>query len=132
MQLKRNELTGLCKRATPEQWMRFITATRVIKIVQNKTPTDIYKRLLTTYFDERRQPGVGLFYDASRTQKGQQSIQNRLLFMRSIVYPWNTEKKLSDDIIRIDMKRTFFPYFKDKIIPVPDGATNGFFPRVGQ
>ncbi len=52
--------------------------------------------------------------------------------MRSIMYPWNTEKRLSDDIIRIEMKRSFFPYFKDKIIPdSPDGATNGFFPPGG-
>jgi hypothetical protein len=51
--------------------------------------------------------------------------------MRSIVNPWNTEKKLSDDIIKIEMKRTFFPYFKDKIISVPNGATSGFFPPGG-
>ncbi len=112
-------------------WTRFITATRVIKIVRCKTPTDLHKRLMTTYFEERRQPDVGLFYDASWTHKGRPSIQNSLLFMCSIVYPWNTEKKLSDDIIRIEMKQTFFPYFKDKIIPVPDGATNGFFPPSG-
>ena len=82
---------------------------------------------MTTYFEERRQPDVGHLNNASRTSKGRQSIQNRLLFMRSIVYPWNTEKKLSDDMIRIEMKRTFFPYFKDEIIPVPDGATSVFF-----
>jgi hypothetical protein len=132
MHLRRNELTELCKRARPEQWTRFITANRVIKIVQSRMPIDLHKRLMTAYFEERQQPDVGLFYDASRTQKGRQSIQNRLLFMRSIVYPWNTEKKLSNDITRIEMKRTFFPYFKDKIISVPDGATSGFFPRVGQ
>ncbi len=45
--------------------------------------------------------------------------------MRFIIYPWNTEKKLND-IIRIEMNSTFFPYFNDKIIPVPDGVTNGF------
>ncbi len=76
-------------------------------------------------------PTYGLFYDALRTRKGRQSIQNRLLFMRSIGYPWNTEKKLSDDIIRIEKKQTFFPYFKDKIMPMPDGAISGFFPSGG-
>ncbi len=85
----------------------------------SSTPTDLHKRLMTTYFEERRQPDVGLFYDASRTREGRQSILDRLLFMCSIVYPWNTEKKLSDDMIRIEMKRTFFPHFKDKIIPLP-------------
>jgi hypothetical protein len=29
------------------------------------------------------------------------------------------------------MKRAFFPYIKEKIIPVPDGVTSGFFPPDG-
>ncbi len=76
---------------------------------------------------------IGLFYYASRNRKGRQPIQNRLLFMRVISYQWNTDEKLSNDILRIKMKRTFFPYFKDKIIQdKPDGVTSGFFLRVGQ
>ncbi len=51
----------------------------------------------------------------------------------AIDYPWNTEKRLSNHIIRIEMKRTFCPYFKDKIIlEGADGITSGFFPQVGQ
>ena len=45
MTLKRNELTELCERATPEQWTRFITATRVIKVLRDKKPPDLLRRL---------------------------------------------------------------------------------------
>ncbi len=40
-----------------------------------------------------------------------------------------TLRRLSNVIIRIEMKRTFFPYFQCMIIPgMPDGITSGFFP----
>jgi hypothetical protein len=92
MKLKRTKLTELCKRATPEQWTKFITATRVIKIVQDATPKDLHSRITTTYFKEKRHPHVGLFFDALRIRKGNQAIQNRLLYMRAISYLWNTEE----------------------------------------
>jgi hypothetical protein len=38
MKFKRNELTELCKRATPEQWTKFITALKVIKFLRDKEP----------------------------------------------------------------------------------------------
>jgi hypothetical protein len=113
LKLKRTELTELCERATPEQWTRFITATRVIKIVRNRAPTDLYHILTQNYFEEKRNPHIGMFFDSSRTRKGQQSIQNRLMFMRSISYPWNSESELSNDLLRVIMKRTFYPYFKN-------------------
>jgi hypothetical protein len=107
--LKRTELTELCKRATPEQWTKFITSSRVIKIVRDNQPSELANRLKSVYFEENRRPGCGLFFDASRIKKGQQSIQNRLLFMRSITYPWNREP-MNDNLIRIEMKRAFFTY----------------------
>ncbi len=36
MKLKQTELTELCQRSTPEQWAKFITASRVIKIMGDK------------------------------------------------------------------------------------------------
>jgi len=115
MALKRTELTELCKRATPEQWAKFITATRVIKTVRSQEPPMLADRLMTVCFEEQRKPGLGLFYDSSRTRKGRQSIENRLLFMRSITFPWNLCSKLSDDRLRIEMKKVFFPYFSNEI-----------------
>jgi len=109
MKLKRNELTELCKRATPEQWAKFVTSSRVIKIMRDKQPTELNQRLKDVYFEQKRQPGCGRFFDSARIKKGQQSIQNRLLFMRSIDYPWNL-KPMSDDLIRIEMKRAYFSF----------------------
>jgi exonuclease III len=115
MNFKRTELTESCKRATPEQWTKFITATRVIKTVRLKEPKWLAAKLMKVYFEEPRKPGVGLFFDGSKRKKGRQSIENRLLFMRSINYPWNlTSTALSDDSLRVLMKRSFFPYFNSK------------------
>jgi hypothetical protein len=109
MKFKQNELTELCKRATPEQWTRFITASRVIKIIRDKEPALLFEELTNCYFEEKRSPGVGMFFDSSKNKKGQQSLPNRLLFMRSIKYPWNNGP-ISDDLIRIQMKKCFFPF----------------------
>ena len=111
MGLKRMELTKLCKRATPEQWTKFITSSRVIKILRDDQPLELVNLLKSVYFEEKRRPGCGQFFDASRIKKGQQSIQNRLLFMRSISYPWNSEP-MSDNLIRIEMKRAFFTFLE--------------------
>ena len=109
MKLKREELTNTCKRATPDQWNKFITSSKVIKIIREQTPVELATKLQSTYFEEKRQPGVGYFYDTSRLKVGRQSIQNRLLFMRNIKYPWNL-KPMSNDLIRIEMKKSFFPF----------------------
>ncbi len=53
MKLKGNELTELCEKATPEQWAKFITATRVIKIIHSKYPTDLFGSLTANYFEEK-------------------------------------------------------------------------------
>jgi hypothetical protein len=116
MKYKRQELTESCQRATPDQWTQFITASRVIKIMCDREPTILFNQLTNCYFEQRRYPGIGYFYDSSRTKKGRQSIPNRLAFMRSISYPWNfPEKPMSNDLIRIEMKHTFFPYLKHRL-----------------
>jgi hypothetical protein len=60
---------------------------------------------------------VGKFFDASRTKKGRQAIANRLLFMRSITYPWNS-KALTNDAIRIEMKNCFFVFLSQGFGPI--------------
>jgi len=111
MALSRTELTQLCERATPEQWAKFVTASRVIKTIRDQQPAYIFEKLTMNYFEEPRYPGNGCFFDFSRTRKGFQSIQNRLLFMRAIDLDWNNESSvISNDRIRIEMKKTFFPY----------------------
>jgi len=45
-----------------------------------------------------------------RTKLVRQSLQNRLLFMRSITFAWNSvDRKPTNDEIRVQMKRFFFP-----------------------
>ena len=61
MRFKRDELMATCKRATPDQWNRFITSSKVIKIIRHKAPTELSEKLHSTYFEEKRQPGVELF-----------------------------------------------------------------------
>ncbi len=39
----------------------------------------------------------------------QYEFENILLFMRAITYPWNKDK-LNDDVIRTEMKATYFNY----------------------
>ncbi len=92
MRLTHDQLSTRCRRATPRQRTNFITASRVIKTFRVKQPPELHKILLTNYFEEPRFPGVGLFFDSSMNKKGQQSIENRLLFMRSIKTPWNTKR----------------------------------------
>jgi hypothetical protein len=111
MKLKRTELTELCQRATPEQWAKFITASRVIKIMRDGLPSGLVTRLQRNYFEENRRPGFGLFFDSSKLKKGRQALENRLLFMRAINFPWNKDK-FSDDVIRIQMKATYFTYLR--------------------
>ena len=64
MRLKRDELTNQCKRATPEQWTRFITSSKVIKNMRDQAPKDLYQALQSNYFEERRHSGVGHFFDS--------------------------------------------------------------------
>jgi hypothetical protein len=120
MKFKRDQLTAECQRATPDQWTRFITASRIIKVMRDQKPVGLFNALEQCYFEEKRKPGIGLFFDSSRTKKGRQSIQNRLLFMRSMNHPWNDPSNpMTNDQIRIVMKRTFFPYLQVQVtVPI--------------
>ncbi len=44
MKLKRTELTELCQRAMPEQWTKFMTASKVIKIMRDEQPPGLVTR----------------------------------------------------------------------------------------
>ena len=88
-----------------------IEKSKVIKIMRVKAPLDLHTALQANYFEEKRHPGVGLFFDSSRKRVGRQSLPNRLIFMRGIEYAWNDETNvMSNDLIRIQMKKSFFPF----------------------
>jgi len=112
----RSELTKRCRRATPNEWANFITASRVIKTIRDEQPKPLFDLLQCTYFEESRKPHVGLFFDDSKTLLGRQSIQNRLMFMRRINDPWNNKNQtLSNDQIRVITKEAFCDYYTEKV-----------------
>ena len=109
---KRSYLTERCKRATPSEWTKFTTATRVIKIIRDEEPKPLFEILMHNYFEESRKPHVGFFFDNSHNLFGRQTIQNRLKFMRSITDHWNNKlHPLSNDQIRVIVKKAFFSYY---------------------
>ncbi len=63
----------------------------------------------------QRHPGIGMFFDSSKSKLGQQALPNRLLFMHAIKYPWNSAP-MSNDVIRIEMKQNFFTFHQNSII----------------
>ncbi len=110
--MPRRDLYELCKRATPTEWSRYLTATKVMKIIRDEEPKQLFDILKDNYFEENRKYQIGFFFDNSKTLASRQSIQNRLKLMRSIVDPWNNKlQPLSNDQIRVIGKKTFFDYF---------------------
>jgi hypothetical protein len=86
-----------------------------MKTIRNSEPKPLFDLLQNTYFEDSRKPQVGYFFDNSKTLLGRQSIQNRLMFMRSIADPWNNKNQpLSDDAMRIISKKSFFKYYTQR------------------
>ena len=118
MKLTHQQLTERCRRATPKEWTNFVTASKVMKIVRDTQPIELHQLIMKNYFEEYRYPGVGLFFDSSKSKQGAQSLENRLIFMRSIKKPWNLKSPLTNDEIRIELKLQFFDYFTEKFAPI--------------
>ncbi len=98
-----------------EQWTKFITVSKVIKIMRDKEPAYLYEKLTNEYFEECRHPGLGFFFDSSKNKKGRQLLSSQLLFMRSIQTQWNKlNETLSNDAIRVKMKTCIFPIIMQK------------------
>jgi hypothetical protein len=73
------------------------------------------------YFEEPRHPELGQFFDFLRTWKGFQSLQNRLLYMRSVNFDWNNESNdLNDDSLRVELKKAFSPTFLAETAEKPE------------
>jgi hypothetical protein len=96
----RQYLTDRCKRATPTEWVKFSTASRVIKTIRDEEPKLLFDLLNRNYFEESRKLGCSLYFDDSHAQLCRQSIQNRLIFMCCINDYWNDKfKPLTNDQI---------------------------------
>jgi len=107
--LSKDELMTRCQRATPIQWVKFLTASKVIKIIRDEQPKSLHDRLHQTKYEEPRKPGIGLFYDKSKRKPGKQALNNRLDLFKDLKIPW-TNTKLSNDEIRMEMKKCFFNF----------------------
>jgi len=64
---------------------------------------------MSTCYSEPRKPDIGYFYDNSKRKPGKQIFHNRLEFMKEIDTPW-LNRIITDDEIRIEMKKTFFKF----------------------
>jgi len=109
--IPQSELVKRCKCATPSEWVKYTTSSKVIKIMRDSKPIVLFDRLRSNFYEENRRPGLGFFYDGSTNRTGRQSIQNRLQFFREIKDPWKGIQ-IKDKAIRVTLKKTFFTYAK--------------------
>jgi len=105
-------LSRRCRRATPDEWAKYCTASIVIKTIRDKNPARLHSLLRSSYFEEPRKAGLGKFFDNSVSRVDKQSINCRLDHIRLINQPWSTQN-LSNDSIRILLKQTYFAYSLD-------------------
>jgi len=108
-EISKTDLIKRCKRATPNELAKYTTSSKVIKIIRDERPVNLYNRLKSNLYTENRRPGLGFFYDNSTNMRGKQSIQNRLPYFRLISDQW-INKEITDDAIRMLLKKTFFTY----------------------
>ncbi len=79
--------------------------------MRGQEPRFLFGKLKEMYFEERRKPHVGLFFDLSVNRKGQQSLQNRPIIYEFNYISWyDVEPPVSNDVIRAKMKQTFYNY----------------------
>jgi len=103
------KLSMTSKRATPKEWTRFITASKVVKIVRDQQPKHLASFLDKTLFTEPRKGGLGKFFDESRTKWGEQSyctIGYTLWMALLKMIKWD----MPNDAIRILNKKESFEY----------------------
>jgi len=109
--LSNKELISRCKRVSPKEWIKYSSCSKVVKIIRENAPMCLVKRLNKNCYIESRRSGRNLFFDRSKIKIGKQSLENCLQFFNNIDDNW-TNPTLSNDQIRILMKKTFFIYMK--------------------
>jgi hypothetical protein len=109
--VNREKLDLICSHASPKQWSKYAISNTIIKIIRDGIPVELYGVLKETFFEERRKPGFGHFYDNSKGKIGKQKLGNNVQFMKAVKEPW-LGLDISDTSIRRILKSTFFPYFK--------------------
>ena len=109
-QLSKHVVTKRCRRACPDQWGQYLSASTLIKIMRDKTPVKLYNLLEKEMYTERRKPNKGKFRYNAEGKIGKQKFNNRLDHLLRIKDDW-LEVGLSNNAIRKILKKTFFDYF---------------------
>jgi len=81
-QISKEDLMVRCKRVTPLQWVRFLMLSKVIKIIRNKEPPDLYYLLMSTLYSEPSKPDFDYFFGNLKCKPGKQILNNRLELMK--------------------------------------------------
>jgi len=68
--IPKSDLIKRCKRATPCEWVKYLTASRVMKILREKQPKFLYYNTTSNYYEEQRKPKWGKFFDSSKNVVG--------------------------------------------------------------
>jgi len=111
--VSRPNIDTQCCRATPRQWSSYITASTVIKILKTREPSVLDENLRRTMYINNRKPFKPSFQDRSKHIIGRNAINNRISStFASINFDWYNVN-LGRDAIRVGLKRSFFPYFKN-------------------
>jgi len=108
----RDTLNFECKRATPQQWASYITASTVIKILRSASPRVIKDRLMKTICTNARKQHRPHFFDLSIRKIGCQALFNWISsIFKCINFDWHN-LNLDNERIRVELKRTFFPLYQ--------------------
>jgi len=107
-QISKLDLMFRCKRATPLQWVRFLTSSKVIKITRSKEPPDLYNSLISTLYSKPCKPDIGYFFDNSKWKPGLQILKNHLEF-------WKRPARLGLIKVRKPLLGRFFEATKSAI-----------------
>jgi len=90
-----------CKRSSPNDWVNYLTTSRVIKIIRDHGPCFLFfkLKLVSNYYEEHRLEGRGMFFDTSKSKISQQSLENIQAMFKGLDCNWTNG--LNDDQIRI-------------------------------
>jgi len=91
------------------EWVRYLLASQVIKIVTNREPFYLYNDIKKNIYTTGRKPLIGNFFDNSKGKIGKQKLGNRLKFMTKINWDW-TDTAMTKDRLRVRLKDTYFGY----------------------
>jgi len=78
-----------CNWATPSEWVKYSTSSKVIKITWDGKSFVICDRLRRNFFEENQQPRKGFFFEISTLKVGQQIIQKCIPFFIKITDPFS-------------------------------------------